>query len=195
MTDQTGFTSQFELFPSSNRHPDRQKSDSNLRNGFHLAIENVVVICIVFVMISLLLFSVGVERGKRLAGYQANEIDEASETDGIIVLPSEDKSDFQSTQASVEKAVEEQKTEVIKLPEIQERTIQKPFTIQVASFKLEENAHKEADKLKTKGFETFVVPKGSYSIVCVGQFSGKTEASQYTQKLKDRYKDCMVRRL
>ena len=71
----------------------------------------------------------------------------------------------------------------------------KKYTIQVASFKTDLNANKEADSLKGKGFETSVLRKGSYSIVCVGKFQRKEEAKQFSRKLRNRYKDCLVRRL
>ena len=70
------------------------------------------------------------------------------------------------------------------------------FTIQVASFKLEKNAKREADRLRGRGHDdTFVVPKGSYSIVCVGKFIQRNEAKKFSSKLKKRYNDCLVRRL
>ena len=70
------------------------------------------------------------------------------------------------------------------------------FTIQVASFKLRKNAQREADHLKSIGHEdAFVIPKGSYSIVCVGKFAQKVEAKKFSSKLSNRYNDFLVRRL
>ena len=40
-----------------------------------------------------------------------------------------------------------------------------------------------------------VIPKGSHSIVCVGKFALKDQASHYLKELKKQYKDCLVRRL
>ena len=70
------------------------------------------------------------------------------------------------------------------------------FTIQVASFKLKKSAQIEADRLIKSGIEdAFVLPKGSYSIVCVGKFSLMAEAKRFSNRLKKRYNDCLVRRL
>jgi septal ring-binding cell division protein DamX len=70
------------------------------------------------------------------------------------------------------------------------------YTVQVASYKSQKFAKKEADALTQKGFrDVQVVPKGAYVIVCVGNFPSKTDASAYTSKLKNRYQDPVVRRL
>jgi hypothetical protein len=70
------------------------------------------------------------------------------------------------------------------------------YTIQVASFKLgSKYADKEMSNLKSSGHETFILPKGNFSIVCIGKFKGKAEAQQFSKKLKSKYNDCLVRRL
>ena len=73
---------------------------------------------------------------------------------------------------------------------------EKLFTIQVASFKLKANAQREAARIKRMGHEDiFVVPKGNYSIVCVGKFAQRDEAKKFSGRLKEKYNDCLVRRL
>ena len=69
------------------------------------------------------------------------------------------------------------------------------FTIQVASFKQQKNAQKEAENLKKVGYETFVVSKGTHAIVCVGRFLEKAEALSFSQKLQNKYGETLVRRL
>ena len=44
------------------------------------------------------------------------------------------------------------------------------YTIQLASYKSKSFAQKEAELLKKKGFVPLVIPKGSYTILCVGKF-------------------------
>lgn len=68
------------------------------------------------------------------------------------------------------------------------------FTVQVASYKADSAANREADNLRKKGFEVFVLPKGDYFILCVGKFAQSNEAKKFSGKLKSRYKDNMVRR-
>ncbi|OGX05426.1 MAG: hypothetical protein A2Z88_05910 [Omnitrophica WOR_2 bacterium GWA2_47_8] len=80
------------------------------------------------------------------------------------------------------------KLQKIKLPD-------NVYTVQVASYKKENQAHEAAQDLKVHGYEIFVMPKGEYSILCVGKFIEKNQASQYASKLKRKFKDCLVRRL
>jgi len=51
------------------------------------------------------------------------------------------------------------------------------------------------EKLKKKGYEIFIVQKGSYLVVCAGKFFEHDEAEGFSTKLKNKYKDCLVRRL
>ena len=71
----------------------------------------------------------------------------------------------------------------------------KPYTIQVASYKDVKYAEKEAVGLKKKGYETLIMAKGDYSILCVGKFPSKDEASSFARRLKSQYKDYVVRRM
>ncbi|MCK5581683.1 MAG: SPOR domain-containing protein, partial [Candidatus Omnitrophica bacterium] len=81
------------------------------------------------------------------------------------------------------------------LLEARKKKVDSTYTVQVASFRKKVYAEKEAMDLKKKGYEIFVVPKGDYSIVCVGKFAYKNEANQMSRKLRKRYKDCLVRSL
>jgi hypothetical protein len=76
-----------------------------------------------------------------------------------------------------------------------EKTVDNRHTIQVASFKKQEQAQREAVSLQKKGYESFVLAKGNYSIVCVGKFDEKKQAQVFSSKLKKTYKDCLVRRM
>lgn len=76
-----------------------------------------------------------------------------------------------------------------------EKTVDKIYTIQVASFKRLRSAKKEAEELRRRGFEVKVLPKGNYKIVCVGEFKEKNEAASFKKKLPSRYKDSLIRSL
>ena len=57
-------------------------------------------------------------------------------------------------------------------------------------------AKKEAENLEERmEYDIFVLPKGKYSIVCVGKFPQEDRAKVILNKLRKRYKDCLVRRL
>lgn len=69
------------------------------------------------------------------------------------------------------------------------------FTIQLASYKTTKYAQKEAEALKRKGFSPFVVSRGDYVAVCVGNFPDKNVAKNMLAELKKQYRDCYIRRL
>jgi cell division septation protein DedD len=67
------------------------------------------------------------------------------------------------------------------------------YTVQVASYADEKFAKKAAMDLDKRGFQTIVMQKGKYAILCVGKFNQKNEAKATIAKLKPKYKDCLVR--
>ena len=69
------------------------------------------------------------------------------------------------------------------------------YTIQVASFKVKNEALKEVDSLKKRGFNSVVLNKGSHIIICVGNYSSKEKATSILEKLKKNYQDSFIRRL
>ncbi|MCK5214955.1 MAG: SPOR domain-containing protein [Candidatus Omnitrophica bacterium] len=210
---------QFELFPTkANQHSDKPRSKIRFTN-IQLSLENMVVLGIVIIMSMVVSFSLGVKRG-RIANrgqdtpqkpvFQAQPVS-ASEP---APLQSSDSAPDERGLAVLEKnGTIDQSVEVLTIVEAglslpineeppvmapfvnSSRTADRVYTIQVASFKKEKHAQKEAMNLKEKGYEIRVMSKGSYSIVCVGKFSHKDEAKKFSKKLKKKYKDCLIRRL
>lgn len=198
--------SQFELFP-------RIPADSGPAAGLSprikdltLSLENIIVLSIISVMVLVFFFSLGVEKGKRAVRGQSHAASDGAD----LVRMAEGAAGEQPAGPSVQTQQGEEvvfpvdapqdvveETEPAFQPPLEKKDEQeKLFTIQVASFKLEKNAKQEADRLKSIGHdEIFVVPKGSYSIVCVGKFAQQGEAKKFSRRLKSRYHDCLVRRL
>ena len=200
--------SQFELFSYS--HDSNQgdvKSAFSLRE-LTLSIENIIVMLIIFIMGGVLFYSLGVEKGRQIKSEHlaaTENITDKTQESAIIIHPVDENGrlkEIADLTPSDEIEVAEEKIEVISIPQIQELndepaelSIESPFTIQVASFKLNKNAKIEAVKLEKKGFEVSIIRKGNYSIVCVGKFRQASEAKTFTRKLKKKYKDCLVRRI
>jgi cell division septation protein DedD len=196
--------SQFELFPKSSKSSPKAWKPSRLTKDLTLSLENIIVLCIIFVMVLVLFFSFGVERGKKIA-----LLSPAQEEMDVARVVKEDTLK-QPGQTVVQVETEERVVFPVDVPEeitVESEPVFRPplekteeqenlFTIQVASFKLEKNAKREADRLKGRGHDdAFVVPKGSYSIVCVGKFIQRNDAKKLSSRLKKRYHDCLVRRL
>lgn len=242
---------QFEFFPQgggSSRDAERPRA---LAAQMTLSIENLVILMIVSIMVMLLAFSMGVERGKKVsasaqpaATVESRPIELPSMgRDLAVVAPSRESagqstffsrfwpsgfgptgqaelaadnaaSGIKSAGAWPEPTVENKAAVDVKVPKIVrkepvskvsvqsqvavagKRAPKGVFTVQVASYKTEKTAGREAQNLKQKGYrDVYVIPKGSYVIVCVGNFSSKADASAYTRKLKGRYQEPVVRRL
>ncbi len=181
--------SQFELFPGTTGGSSDVGKPRYLFANLTLSIENVVVIGIITLMTMVFAFSLGVEKGKKVTSFSAppQQLPPVS----ITLNPS-----LKTPAASIAPA---QINQTKKPPVAVNATVNlpsssKPYTIQVASFKDDQYAKKEAGVLKNKNLDSFVITKGNFFIVCIGKFSKKEEANGLLVKLKRTYNDCLVRR-
>jgi hypothetical protein len=197
--------SQFELFPGVSPYIPEAGKPASLTKDLTLSLENIIVLCIIFIVTLVLFFSFGVERGKRVVLVPKADSDKAE------MNATENEAGGLKSAADVE-VVQQGKTVVFpvdvpqEISEENESAVQPPvekteeqeklFTIQVASYKKEKDAQREADRLKGIGHnDTFVIPKGDYIIVCVGKFMQMSDAKKFSGQLKKQYNDCLVRRL
>lgn len=76
-----------------------------------------------------------------------------------------------------------------------EKKVDNNYTVQVASYANAQDAQQAVTDLKRRGIEATFMPKGKYTILCIGQFSEKPEAEKASRKLKRQFKDCLIRSL
>lgn len=210
---------QFELFPgASGGSSGPQPQPRLLFSSITLSGENIIVLTVFIFLAIIVSFSFGVENGKRLAinrqstvgqvavqkplGVQKPRVDQKTITTQrpmtiqaprTVVQPIQ-KIPVRQIQSVV--AVKKDVQVVAPKAEIASSAVQASFyTVQVASFKLQKFAEEEAHGLKKKGYETFIVPKGQHLILCAGRFLDQGAAKVLSGKLKNKYKDCLVRRL
>ena len=195
---------QFELFPDSSSAAQDLERPRALSAQLTMTGENLVILAIAGIMCLLLSFSIGVERGKRVSLPRTAEPKTVLSEPAVVTVvqkPVAEKSEPAEVTRKIAIPLPNVSTQALKKEKEIPRQIQKAlpvgaFTVQVASYKSEKVAGKEADSLKKKGYrDVYVVPKGAYVIVCVGNFSSKSDAKAYTSKLKNRYVDTVVRRL
>lgn len=198
-------STQFELFPEGSKQ-DLPPSPGNLNpRKIVCSLENVVGACILLVVAGVVCFCMGVKKGQTEIVVDPSSpkiYADNSDESAIIVRSNEEKVEILNISQVVEEvppvALAEEETEKIEVlsielpPEIIEEAV---YTIQVASFIKETTAKKEAGALEKKGYETSIMQKGKHSIVCVGKFSERHEAKSFSKRLKNKYKDCLVRRL
>lgn len=189
---------QFELFPSGAQGPAGSRPQPHLIfSSITLSAENIIILTVLIFLGIIVSFSAGVEKGKRsnLASVSAPIRPVAAEKPkAVTAMPQ--KGTVQETNSSL---VAKQRIVPAPAPVTQAVTAQAGsesfYTIQIASFKLRKFAEEEARGLKTKGYETFIVPKGEHLVVCAGRFLDQNAAKNFLGKLKGKYKDCLVRRL
>jgi cell division septation protein DedD len=205
---------QFELFPGAPQHPVKRSKTPFLKTRLSLSMENIGILGVLMVISMVASFSIGVERGNRTARPAANAVVRTAAVRAVVpqepkvqqTLPAPVKP---RTDRAEKRPPEQPEFEIVRasmpLPGVVSEPVArldspadekaKMYTVQVASFQLDKYAQKEAKTLKKKGYDIFVIPKGKHSIVCVGRFSQRQEAQEFSSKLRKKYKDCIIRSL
>ena len=206
-TDRIEF--QRDLFEESSK-PDRRRKvvkQEPIARGYRLHLnisyEQIVFFVIALIMVLVLTFSLGAERGKRLASPKAPESPTLAEFEVVAEKP-----ETAATPERIVREIEAPETEIelstparpevartIKpvLPNIAEEP-SKPYTIQVATYWSKNSAKKELESLRKKGFDSFIISTGGKYEICVGSYISKATAEKDMEKLKKRYKDRFLRR-
>jgi cell division septation protein DedD len=173
---------QLELFSQGE---DNAKSASLRRsNPFVSSIrksERLIITAIVFAITGIISFSLGVEKGKRIALTEkpgaAHSFDLAATRPKAI-----------SPQPVAVPVAGQPPVEV-------SAATQQGYTIQLASYKNLSSAQLEAQTLKKRGLSPLILTKSGYKVLCVGKFNNKETAQQLLSELSKRYEGCRIRRL
>jgi len=176
---------QKELFEEFAEQPERRRASKPIfhprpKRVFSLGYEHFVFAAIAFIIVAVVSFSLGVEKGKR-----AETVAKLEEKKRVLPKP----------RVIEQQPKEEPREEIIqeaKEPITETRPI---YTIQVASYSQEDDANKEALKVEAQGYESTVLLKGKYYIICAGQFDSSSQAKKYEKRLKSAYKDCYIRKI
>jgi len=187
--------SQSDLFSDSSSLDENRSVSRRSMLSYVRGYEKFIVFILSCMVLSLVSFSLGVEKGKRLAVKTAQtslivntQIQSGQVAPRELKLPASPVSNtaIKPNNYSTDTVV----TKLDAKPQHSGR-----YTIQVASFKTSSLAQKESKELEKKGFSTIVSSKGKYVILCVGNFAGREEAKTTLSQLKKRYEDCFIRRL
>ena len=179
--------SQLELFSQSKDY-DRLRSKQKMSKTFLSYIwnyEKTLLIIIGFIISGIVSFSLGVEKGKKLAILKTN-----SHLD-IAVKIQQPAINLTTSQNRYQPVIKKQDS----IQQAEPKNYIQNYTIQVASYQSKTHAQKEAEALRKKGVTPLVLSKGDYIIVCVGNFSNRDAAKSLLLDLRKRYQDCYIRRL
>ena len=179
-------SSQLEMFQPS-EYQTRQEQQGK-RDNSHLeklrGYYKVMYIFTAVIIVSLASFSIGVEKGKRIAFHSAARVIPAAHPEAAAITP--------VIPAATPKPIPQEN--IIRKKEFTPMESQW-FTIQVASVSQKGSIANELTRLKNKGYAGFSLAKGKYTIICVGKYGEKVEAQSSLNKIKNHYPDSMIRRL
>lgn len=182
--------------------------------AFSLTAEKIVFVSIGIIMLLVVSFALGVERGKAISVRTVEA--KPAPAQAMVQAPAQ-RVQGQPTAAQVEPAAgqAQQPAQVKtaatnikpkeKSPAAAAKPAQnlskpadlankaKPYTIVAAAFSKEVFATKELSRLKAGGFEPFVYYSEPYYLVCVGSFANKDSAQKVLNKVKQMHRDAYVR--
>ncbi len=138
-----------------------------------LPLDTLILLGVIIILLFTLLFSLGVERGKKVVLRSKDKEENLSKPDII--------KDSVTAVSAPQKAADK------------EKDTEKTYHVQVASFHKENSARKEAESLENDGYPVVITRKGDYVVIYVGGFKNKNEAKNNFENLQKRYKDCFLK--
>lgn len=141
--------------------------------------ESLILGVILLIMVMILCFTFGVERGKRIGAIKASARQDAKNIEEGGVAPMTVPILVQE----VETKAEEERLEA--------------YAVQLITYKHEEYANKELAKLRRNGFEPFVVRSGRFFVINIGPYKNKDEALTILKEFKRQapYRSAFLRKL
>jgi len=140
-----------------------------------ISYENLVLFFIVLIMLVVVFFSLGVEKGKRVAAKYMRTWAAAHAN-----KTAEKKEGRENPDESSEKSADLQF---------------KPYTIQVMAVKKIEEAQREVARLNDAGYKAFIVQSSAWYHVCAGRYATIAEANNNLSAIKGKYPNCYIRKI
>ena len=161
--------------------------------------EQLVSAAIAVIMLMVFLFSLGVERGKRMITaeriIQPQRQAEAKKEEplknaALDEQAGEAASEAKKTQVPLQPAV------VKEIPAGEEKKTASGelYTIQLIAHKSKKSSQEEMTRLEKKGHKPFIIVGGGYFQVCVGEYKDANEAKKDLSEFKKGFKGCFVRK-
>jgi hypothetical protein len=139
--------------------------------------EHVVVTVIAVLVLVIVAYALGIERGKRIS---LEETRKSEPSDTQVYINEEVTPITQAPEISAEKPSEE--------------AAGPAYMIQLASFRDLSTAQDETEKLKKEGFNAMLEKSGSWYRIYTEGYRSRAEAEQAKKELDKYYKDCYIRR-
>jgi cell division protein FtsN len=177
------------------------------RNGGPgLRLDYLIIWLVIILLLLAAAFSLGVEKGKRLAIEETLTAPAMPEAIDPLYADAEDAVLETTPELTVELPPEPVQAEPLESepavavvaaakPRTEKNPVDVRYRVQVASFKEREAAKKETLSLQNEGFPAYHYKSGEYNVVYVESGNDKEKAEKLRTQLKKKYKDCILRRL
>ncbi len=207
---------QFELFPANSATLEDINKPKFLLASLTLSTENLVILIILGIMVSLFSFSIGVERGRSLAAQSLDEKVAAVWNVGgrRLAIPPVTNPTIKAPVAVssttrisgnggvvhstvLPRAINTKPSMVKALPAptvLNSASSSSKWTVQLATYRNENFAQQEALGLKSKGYPTFIIKSKDFFLICVGQFASQAQADVFFKKIQVKHHAGQVRR-
>lgn len=183
-------SAQLELFNPGRGTNQAAKPLSRALLDYLWSYERTILLIICFIVVGVISFSFGVERGKRTTPVKSAPVVITSGQLAVNKVPVRPLEPPRVAAAVVKAA-----PSAVIAPKAAAAISGSGYTIQVASYQTKKYAQKEAEAIRKKGLSSFVLSKGAFSVLCVGNFSSQEAAKTLLAELRKQYKGCVIRRL
>ena len=154
-----------------------------------LRLDQTIGLALVLLVIYVLTFSWGVEKGKR-ASHESPAVRPASaEVLSPVVAPAVVATVSRNLPAEsvISVVPQEVPIPVAELPKPVAKVAPRPdgkFTIQHVTYMTQSAAEREIQKLAQKGYSSFVIPSGKHLQVCIAAFQSRQDATKILKQLR-----------
>lgn len=171
---------------AASSHPTVQKLAFLERTRISLGLDQVVIGLIALLVIYVLIFSFGVEKGKRL-GFAELEAERSKKE--AMMRELQEKIFTAPVAVTVPPSALLEAKGIARAPGKPAKGEREPYpagkyTIQLVTYKTQSAAGREIRRLSEKGRKGFVIPSGSYLQVCMDGFESREQAGQVLEELK-----------
>jgi len=184
---------QLELFDELNKNKEhkiltaiREKLYKPKAPVLSVSLESIFFVLTLFVIITALAFSLGVERGKQISVTKISIAEQIPDNIG-----SEKKVPASSVSTTQNKKYE--KSAASKLVTHPGKSYQKYFTIQIAAVKTLQKAEAEIKLLKMQGYSPFMIFSNGLYQVCVNKSDNKKTLETELLKLSKKYEGSFIK--
>ena len=161
-------------------HKDSTKASG--RPKVILPLDTIILLGVIIILLFTISFSMGVERGKNIT----DNIEKAGNKTIVPVQSQDNTATSRNTSINKDAGANQQSSE-------EAENERKRYHVQVASFKKENSARKEVERLEENGYPVRILKKGEYIVIYVGGFENEGEAKNNFKNLRKKYKDCIFK--